>query len=190
MYLLSYHQDLGAVVAGVTVDAHKGDSEYVLLWVGYDEVTMHWYAKWAYYSAHGGSGFAGRASLLEYPDHELGYPRVWVAHGKHGGYRARHTCNAGGFGELDDCTNNVDDERVEVIRERNLGSGEFQFLDCALSESPGTYPGTECYWYVDPQQEWFPFEFCGWNYLPAYRDGCATAYGVILDDWGFWAGIE
>lgn len=193
MYLLSYHEDLGTRVEGQTLYAHKGDSEFVVLWIGFREATQHWELTWAYYAAHHGepgeSDFVGAARLLEFPDQYYGYPRIWVAKSKHASYISRDACNAGGLLGFDACETNQDDRRVEVLQERNLGSGEHRFLNCVTTteSSPYTYPGTECFWH-DPINT--TYEFCGWGYADYDRDlGCATRYAVHLATFGFTEGI-
>lgn len=189
MYLLSYHEDLGTRVAGQTVSAHKGDSEFVVLWIGYDTSTEHWQVEWAYYAAHhpSGSDYAGTSRSLEYPDKQYGYPRIWVAKSKHASYISQQACDDGGTAGFDSCDTNSDDRRVEVLRERNLGSGVHRFVNCVATteSSPYTYPGTECFWEATTG-----YEFCGWGYADYDRDlGCATKYADHLEVFGFTEGV-
>ena len=84
MYLFSYHEDFGISTPLGDYGAHKGDSEFVVLWIGFTQATEHWEVDYAFYAAHhneaiGDSDFEGSFRFLEYPDHQRGYPRVWVA---------------------------------------------------------------------------------------------------------------
>ena len=161
------------------INAHSGDSEYLVLYVVFDETSEHWVVVNAVYVAHGGPTMKYQ-NQMQYPDGTIGgYPRVWVANGKHASYATERACNAGGAVGADDCSYNVDDERLQVLSSRNLGSEFHQFLNCVASESPYSYPGTECFWYVAV----YPlYQFCGWD---LDRTSCATAYYWHLQDYGF-----
>jgi len=143
----------------------------------------------AFYAAHhpSGSDFEGNYSQFEYPDNvDRGYPRVWVARDKHASYKGKSDCNVGALGQLDDCTGNRDDERVEVREERNIGSEQTKLVNCVGSIKPVLYPGTECFWnfsHYDYQEfRWVGYEFCGWD---LDRSNCSTGYAEHLAEFNF-----
>lgn len=151
----------------------------MVLYAVFDEVSEHWMLFTAFYAAHhnadGDSDFYGLYNQFPYPDVDRGYPRVWVANDKHGSYRSKGACNDGGLANKDDCSYNYDDERVDVEPTRNLGSQQFQFLNCVYSENRYSYPGTECFWTSG-------YDFCGWD---LDRTNCASDYAAVLDEFGF-----
>lgn len=181
MYLIGYHLDLGDSVIGVFVDGgHSGDSEFVVLRVGYNASTKHWILWNAFYAAHHEtsteSDFQGPYPDFEYPDVYRGYPRVWAADKKHGSYISKVACNRGGLEGSDDCSYNRDRDRLEILWNRNLGTGSHQFKNCVSSTNPISYPGTECFWDY--------LAFCGWD---LDRTNCSTAYRSWLNEFGFYA---
>ena len=177
MYLFSYHMDWGDPFFG---GGHSGDSEFVVLYVEFDDASEHWQLAGAYYAAHHGQVFDydtwyGPYSALPTPDVERGYPRVWVAKGKNASYPSKRMCNDGGFGDGDDCNGNIDEGRLDVSRFRNLGSANHRFYNCVYSENPISYPGTECFWNS-------VYDFCGWD---LDRTQCSTPYADHLAEFGF-----
>ncbi len=181
IYLFDYYRDFGDGYPG---DAHSGDSEYIVLRVVFDEVTEHWMLSSAFYAAHidylydppEESNWEGTYTALQYPDGKYrGYPRVWVSNDKHASYISERACDNGGFLGADDCSSNVDYERILVGRYRNIGSAQNRFYDCVFSENPVSYAGVECFWNVD-------WDFCGWD---LDRTDCATANAFHLGFNGF-----
>jgi len=179
MYLFSYHMDWGDPETGTS--SHSGDSEFVVLWVSFNETSEHWLLEGAFYAAHHEEGEPpwndreGPYSMFETPDKDRGYTRVWVANGKHASYPNKRTCNRSGTFFADDCSYNSDDERVEVSRYRNIGSATHRFYNCVYSENQVSYPGTECYWNQG-------YEFCGWD---LDRTQCSTPYAQHLEEFGY-----
>lgn len=125
-YLLAYYRDAGSSSFGCTLPGapsscygHNGDSEAIALDVEYDEGTKHWKLQEARYSQHGDFVTYDAYSCtfvynvgclyLVYPDKDRGYPRAYVAEGKHANYATRvvqprrvrelghlHVCKHGG----------------------------------------------------------------------------------------------
>jgi hypothetical protein len=180
MYLFSYHMDWGDPETG-GYGSHSGDSEFVILYVEFDESTEHWLLTGAFYAAHHENYALNLwdtykpASGFEMPDKVNGYPRVWVANDKHASYPHKRACNNGGALNADDCNSNVDDERIEVSHLRNIGSADNPFTNCVASENPISYPGTECFWSAS-------YSFCGWD---LDRTNCSSPYADHLKEFGF-----
>ena len=144
-------------------------------------------------SAHYGSTFPGsdrtlwEFSRLEFPDKYRGYPRYWVAVGKHANYPTRTLCEGGAQGN-DACPNPISTWRVEVSGLWNIGSKAHPAPDvrfgsygnqytCLRSRNDewrnlGILPGTECFWDETVY-------FAGWRGVPGVK-----GYGTILEDFG------
>jgi len=138
-------------------DAHAGDSEFVMVDVGFSSATKHWYVTQVEFSAHHGTAADGSrtvsAPYIQFPDKYGGYPRVWVARNKHANYHTQEVCKVARLplGQAkDNCDiNQADRERFQVIGLRNLGSAHVNFISddsCVQSTQPLFYPGTECFW--------------------------------------------
>jgi hypothetical protein len=178
---------------------HLGDSEWVLLDVKYDPVSKHWYLFDAKYSAHTwhvgfdrssstGLLYVSRGSdgggphllrnYMEFPDGKIGgYPRSYVADGKHANYPTDGYCDGpGGVGGADECNGPRFLERLQVSIDGNIGSRHAQLIDCVpsqLSSHPQYGSGElECYWINSAS-------FLGW-FAPRLGAGSSTAYGEIL----------
>ena len=179
-YAPSYHRDPGG--PGGTY-AHRGDSEFVVIWVSFDTNDGRWKTALTYTSAHfNGFGNPGYSRLnwadeVEYPSNYLGYPRVWVSKNKHANYPTQGWCNIGGIVGIDICDNNGDAGRLTVDLYRNLGSVAYPFLTGVASENPSYYRLTEDFWQAD--------YFCGWMEYALFTHGCASPYKWWLDDFGY-----
>ena len=194
-YLLSYYVDLGTdhpschtaqlallVLSFGFVDfdpcaSHAGDSEHIVLDVTYNAVDQHWVLRRAYYSEHLSHNVYVATNKpwptsLSYPVRAGGYPRSYVAYGKHANYASDAECDAGGALGLDYCSPNV---YARLIPGTNLGSRAFPFLNCMGSSHPVYAQNgvTECYWTNT--------QFSGWQgYQPA-----APGYSSVVADFGF-----
>ena len=147
---------------------HNGDSEAIFLDVGYITSTSHWVLERAWYSAHGnfielpGTGkkyfhTVGNVSLF-YPTKKQGFPRSYVARGKHANYASIEQCEEGGVGASDTCDEVDTASRVTVIESRNIGKRSLQLLNCVVSQNPSyQYYGSgrqECLWSSGPFRGW------------------------------------
>jgi hypothetical protein len=199
-YLFSYYEDCGNdFYTGCSLSqpwtgdcrGHEGDSEFMILDLRYNASIDHYVVDRAFMSAHFGSGGESSTNTpyynLEYPvgGKYQGYPRVWVARGKHGNYPTMNRCNSGGAVGSDSCEANFTDTRMEFIFSRNVGSAVHHMLNCTLAKPEMQYfrPGTECYWDgYDPNQSPPPKQFFGWWWQDGANpySGGATSYGTIL----------
>ncbi|MBP9198415.1 MAG: hypothetical protein KBF47_00290 [Gemmatimonadales bacterium] len=199
-YLLAYYRDAGSSSFGCTLPGapsscygHNGDSEAIALDVEYDEGTKHWKLQEARYSQHGDFVTYDAYSCtfvynvgclyLVYPDKDRGYPRAYVAEGKHANYATRSECNHGGFGNSDTCTSvNTAARVVAGSSATNLGSRGVHSAaqDCMVSSNPSyIYYGawrTECFWTVKAFRGWIPDTVGG---------ASSSDYSGILGDLGF-----
>lgn len=199
-YLYSMYRDEGSTAFVCTVPlpwpfpnppikcaGHNGDSEAAFLEVKYHPASSHWVLTRAMYSEHESygvyeSGLDGYPSVLTYPERLGGYPRVYLAEGKHAGYATRNECNEGGFWGVDTCVDVNTALRVVAGAQLNLGSRASHTTDQDCTASASTsyeYYGSgrlECYWTSQ--------SFRGW--IPAYiGGGAAAAYSPRLLDQGF-----
>lgn len=195
VYLLSYYEDLGGQTFSCRVPGahffclpHHGDSEWIALDVRYNRATQHWLLTGAVlsqhtsYAAYGTPTNKSYTPYLTYPNAPGGFPRVWVAYGKHANYRSQSACNEGGTFGTDTCEFNDTPIRVEYSGAYNVGSRGTRLKDCVASRNPAwQFYGTEsreCYWSSsDPS-------FRGW-YLDNIGGGSAKRYGSILSNLGF-----
>lgn len=198
-YLLSYYRDAGSQSTGCSVlpwfdsscGGHNGDSERIFLDIRYDASTSHWVLSKAYYSQHESMQtyqygqctpyFVGCSWLL-FPDVDGGYPRAYIAEGKHANYASRSECETGSFESTDICVNVNTAARLFVSGATNLGSRAHHtpLQDCMPSQDPSyIYYGwgrEECYW--------TPRRFQGW--IPDWVGGSnSTGYTGFLSDFGF-----
>lgn len=195
IYLLSYYRDAGGSAWVCSLPApwwtescfgHNGDSEAVVLDLRYHVASSHWVLDAAYYSQHGAwhdypptsNGYPS----IQYPSQLGGYPRVWVAQGKHANYISQSACNAGAAFHADTCVDVDVATRQTAGSVYNIGSriGHTASQDCWASEDPSyIYYGsgrTECYW--------TPKTFRGW--IPESVGGMESGvYSTILLDAGF-----
>jgi hypothetical protein len=101
VYLISYYRDEGSTGTELCqlpwispeCAGHNGDSEAIALEVYYSSATAHWILHGAKYSQHSGYGDYYRypsassyPTSLYYPARLGGYPRAYVAQGKHANY--------------------------------------------------------------------------------------------------------
>jgi hypothetical protein len=181
-YLPSYYQDCGTPTeTGCDMigecGSHVGDSEFIILDLRFNTTTLHWYLVRAFLSAHSHfpvsaayidqsmnlpGNFA--ASAFTYPARQQGFPRVWVAQGKHANYPSRTACNDGGWGGYDTCDSNPDSwVQLDHSRWHNVGSIQANMINTGTCVTGGklvaTYPenyGIECYWVAnDDFQGWY-----------------------------------
>lgn len=191
-YLLSYYRDEGSTntshcqlpFISPECAGHNGDSEYIMLRVYYTEATQHWVLGVAQYSQHTGwatylGGTNPYPTQLYYPDRPGGYPRSYVAQGKHANYASISECNSGGGGGTDYCGDVNTAARVSGGEWLNIGSRQYPFIDCvATSNTMHPQYGNgrlECYW---TNQSFF-----GW-YSSAQGDP-PTSYSTHLANFGF-----
>jgi len=199
-YWLSYYNDCGnqhAFVCNMSQPwqsdcmGHDGDSEFIVVDLRYNAPTDHYVLQRAFMSAHYGSGSSTDYSTnldytqLEFPEKYQGYPRVWVALGKHANYPTQGLCNAGAIFGTDTCTDNTAENQMEFIWSRNVGSPSNHMLNCTPAKPEMQYfrPGTECYWDAyDPNQQPPPKRFFGWWWQDGANPyaGGANPYGIPL----------
>lgn len=193
MYLLSYYNDAGSTFVGCPFSPsdcapHSGDSEWNLLDIKYNATTHHWVLNSAEYSQHDGSttygsGGAAYPTVLYYPGKLGGYPRSYVAIGKHANYSTVTECNGGGFAGSDDCSSGSTASRVAAGTTLNIGSNSNHSgigQNCVASSNPlYQYYGAgrvECYWTGARFRGWVPDSLGG---------GDADPYGPKLRSRGF-----
>jgi len=178
---------LNIQISPARCEGHQGDSEFIIVDLRFDDVNQHWYVSQAFYAAHwmseGESSELIPGSLLEYPDKYLGYPLVWVAHGKHGSYRSRTACNNGGYWDMDDCNESYPDANTRLAHfgaAHNVGSLAHNFINTGTCVTGGLlvqyYPdqyGVECYW--QPTNT-----FAGWSPYPQATDPSPYASGLVM----------
>lgn len=183
-YLISYYLDTGSTAWGCSVPpgnylcpGHNGDSEAIVLVVSYNDDTENWVLSRAHYSQHTTYGFyklgaQGYPSGLTYPGRPGGYPRAYVAVGKHANYNSISACNNGAFAATDDCSHVDTSERIFVSAAYNVGSSTIQLIDCVPSRDPGYiyYGGgrQECYWSSGNFRGWIPTSIGGTSAEPGY----------------------
>jgi hypothetical protein len=176
VYLFSYYRDLGSHTAACSVPGphfaclpHNGDSELIALDVYYNASTGRWILGEAIYSQHTTfksypKTFKGYPAM-EYPATQGGYPRVYIAEGKHANYPTRQSCNDGGFAGQDTCTRVNTWVRITAPVSQNIGSRHIRWIDCKVSENTGyEYYGEgkeECYWRTMRFRGWVPFRVGG-----------------------------
>jgi hypothetical protein len=163
--------------------SHDGDSEIIILEVAYDSYDNRWKTSRAFLSAHYGVANppADKSRWWWYPEftypnpsHFKWYPRVWVADDKHANYGSKSACNAGAWLFSDDCDDNTVNERVEVVRSRNIGERNHKLIDRTTSVQG--FPGTEWFWSNNG-------DFRGW--LGGTNEG-STAYYYFLSAFMSW----
>ena len=136
-YMPAYYDDCGT-------GGHEGDSEFMMVSVQYNPATQHWEVRDVFLSAHHGSlPPFGRDSWsdrdgVQYPTRHFGYPRVWIAQGKHANYVSQEACEWLLAGvKVDNCTGNQSLGRLRIYPNRNVGS---QFLDLMPNGVPSENP--------------------------------------------------
>lgn len=191
-YLLSYYNDWGPTTNWCNnnvidlfnreaCSGHAGDSELIVLDVGYNSTTEHWVVDSAHYSEHGGynnypkNTIKGYPTALQYAGVNGGSPRSYVSYQKHANYATEAECDSGAILGTDTCLPQTS-SRVQAGGQLNLGSRVHQFQNCMYSGNP-IYSGSgrqECYW-TDTQK------FSGWH----IGNPSATPYTTILTGIGF-----
>lgn len=98
-YLPAYYKDLGDSYLGI--ESHSGDSEFIMVDLGYNAQTGRWYTARVFLSAHCGEPFDTNCKWFGPDDFEYvdgvrwGAPVVWVADRKHANYRSFSACQGG-----------------------------------------------------------------------------------------------
>lgn len=150
-YMPAYYRDCG------TTYAHDGDSEFIMLRVGFNAKTRHWELVRGWLSAHSNENQLNinnnsdwvNAPDLEYPSRvPRSFPRVYVSELKHGNYKSRERCNTAGPINYDDCTWNRDVGRIKVMRSHNIGGYDHQLVNCTRSQNAIFWDNhvLECFW--------------------------------------------
>jgi len=191
-YLPSYWDDCGEPILGFIGNDHSGDSEYILLEVGFDAGTRHWVFRQMWLSAHSGEPTDHSewvpSSVAEFKYHAGSRPNVWVSLTKHANYKSFAACNysviINSVGTTETCGDPTYVASLQPIRfptkaSHNLGS-RFAGTQCVPSEVPPRAGNgrKECYYYhygvplID--------RFCGWTTSSAQYGGCATTYYNLL----------
>ena len=173
-YLLSYYRDEGSTnllcslpFAPESCYGHNGDNEATFLTVYYDQAHKHWILDEARYAQHGVHEAYPRGAnlypkMLTYPVKAGGYPRAYVAEGKHASYGSRSECSGGGEYGTDNCDHVNTAARVEWSASYNRGSRAVHTAaqDCVTSRNPSsTYYGSgrqECFWSGSNFRGWIP----------------------------------
>lgn len=187
-YLPAYYRDCGwggakCFLPLVDCSRHAGDSEALVLELGYQPTTGRWTTERLFLSAHCFGSADGDCRWYE--DGELasfgwvdrtpeGAPVVWVAEGRHANYPSRAACERGHF-FVDTCERNDVRVRFPVISARqNIGSRAHPAgraggcVGAGWSEAasrPAALGGEECFWSADAP-------FGGW----ASSGGGSTPY--------------
>jgi hypothetical protein len=177
-YAPAYHRDPGGALG---LYAHRGDSEFMVLWVYFDSNDGRWKTLFMYTSAHYDAypdySRLNFATEMEYPSNYLGYAKIWVSRNKHANYITKGRCDTGGLVGFDTCDNNQDAGRLLVDRYRNLGSSSHPILSTVASEAPGYYKLSENFWEANT--------FCGWMEITLFNHSCSEPYKWWLADFGF-----
>jgi hypothetical protein len=192
-YLPAYYFDYGGQSAACNVpfahaacEPHNGDSELFVLDVYYNAAKQHWILDRALLSVHTYLTVFARSApqryppQLTYPNKDGGYPRVWIARGKHANYPSQAICDMGGMLAVDTCEGNNTATRLLALATRNLGSRHAQFADCVSSANPSyMYYGSgrnECFWTSSAFRGWVPLTVGG---------GSSGMYSAVLAEVGF-----
>ena len=186
-YMPGYYEDCG------TAFAHRGDSEFISLTIGYNQSTHHWQLYNGFLSAHtcvdtslqdctyqalGAAQTWADGGTFQFPGNKsLTFPRVYVSIRKHANYRSESECDNGGalWGLLEECSNR-DVGRFKVWESHNIGNVRHPLINCTPSQQTGADTrNTECFW--------SNVTFDGWNrgtdevpgyvyFLHSYAFGC------------------
>lgn len=191
-YLPAYYKDWGGQTMLCNIPfahslclPHNGDAEVITLDVYYNAAKQHWILDRALLSGHGVNylyqrGVKAYPIQFTYPTKPGGYPRVWIARGKHANYPDETTCDDGSYFHTDTCEGNNTATRLFASATRNLGSRDAPFADCVASVNPSyAYYGagrTECYWTSKSFRGWVPDSVGG---------GQSGTYSTILTGLGF-----
>jgi hypothetical protein len=148
-YALGYYRDGGSPHSicqtsfpPAACQGHLGDSEGIHLLVDYNSSTGHWAFVRAEYSQHGSYPLYTPGEMI-FPVKYLGFPRAYVALGKHANYPRVSDC-----GSYDDCQTNAT-VRVTVSSNRNMGSRSYPIRGCVGSEQNFSLQQlgyVECFW--------------------------------------------
>lgn len=192
-YMLAYYQDCGAWGTG-----HLGDSEMVMVEVGYNSVTMHWEVIQLWLSAHYQGEFLGVSGdnsrflnwdLAEYPtsgffsyNRSRGRPRVWVSRNKHANYRSQQECNS--FQDVCTAPPQVVAYYTFMRPERNAGSRHVDLIGCPTLYSMWDNAGSgraECFYTSRRFNGWY----ASGSGVSPYRDVLmSNKFEKMGEDWG------
>jgi hypothetical protein len=164
-------------------DAHQGDSEFITVDLRYSTTTQHWSVASVFLSAHwattGDHSRRVTTGGLEYPDKSGGYPRIYVAEGKHANYPTRSICETDG-GAADTCAGNSTVIRVRHAAWYNIGGARYNFISPKSCVKGGplvaTYPenySLECFW--EPGHN-----FRGWSKYVLSNDASPYYASLVL----------
>lgn len=179
-YLHAYWMDMGDAGTSFTMctllgftfsqscHGHAGDSEFIRPDVKYNDVTQHWFVAGALYSAHTNNvhftfqsdstlrqsspSCSGAGCSISYPSGKIGhYPLAFASDWKHANYPSDASCDAGGPGGADDCSTPRNQERLEVVTNRNIGSRAYPSSPACVPTTRADHPNyggpyTECFW--------------------------------------------
>lgn len=191
-YLPAYYKDCGGP------DPHKGDSEFILEDVSYEENSAGgaWRLRNVFTSSHCGSDFFGfdsdpncqwfdATSFNRVDDPTYGPPVVWVSYGKHSNYSSSVACNGGTW--VDVCGGGYLGIRFPIVYSwQNIGSAKKPQPGLNVTPQWGSLYAT-----AGTQESFWDFwlNFNGWNPREYTTDG-ATSYGQILAKYAhFWTPI-
>lgn len=151
-YLPAYYVDCGwsgpkCALTSEMCEGHTGDSEFMIVELGFNATTPGWIVQGVFLSAHCHGRSDGRCRW--YRDAALhrfqwigesarrNGPVVWVARGSHAAYPGRGDCDTG-FWQFDTCDNNTLAVRFPVrTRAQNLGSRSRPFMGASDCTVPG-----------------------------------------------------
>lgn len=162
-FMPAYYDDCG------DTDSHPGDSEFVMVEVGFNYTTQHWEFRGMWLSAHYEARVYNvswdRSDWVSVSDanfsrRPLGHPYVAVSAGKHANYKSEQTCNKTVVNQLGNgewCWGSVTSPfRFPIDPSRNVGS-RFQPLGCLGSTKRFAGNGrTECFYSENKR-------FAGWH---------------------------
>jgi len=192
-YLPAYWDDCGDDIAGFIGNSHSGDSEYMMLEVGFHVSTRHWVFQQMWLSAHSGEP-TDHSEWVPTTSAEFFYrpgsrPNVWVSLQKHANYKSHAACSyyivINSVGSTETCGDpngapGIQPIRFPVTTSHNLGS-RFVGTQCVSSEvlSRASNGRTECF-YVLRQYTvgnlTLTDQFCGWTAPNNQYGGCSTPY--------------
>lgn len=175
-YMAAYYDDCGS-------PTHAGDSEFVMVQVGFNYGTRHWEFHTMWLSAHYGAGAWDRSAWVSPTDanftrRHLGHPYVAVSANKHANYKSEQTCNkttANQSGNGEWCYGSMlTPFRFPIDPSRNAGSRFTDLIGCVPSTKRFAGNGrTECFY-----RQWYNSHpnFAGWH---TGAEG-VTPYNAIL----------
>lgn len=190
-YLPAYYDDCG-VYGGEFLGiggGHTGDSEFVIVEIGYNAATKHWEFRRMFLSAHYGEQRLSvsfdrsawvSATEARFKRRHLGHPYVAVAANKHANYKSEETCNktfASQVGYSDWCYGNIlTPFRFPVDPSRNAGSRFTDLFEGCIHANNARFDTggrTECFYAARRA-------FNGWHLTGAMS--ARPYYDVLMDN--------